>query len=86
MKNTYLYYLTTLTFGFSHHTISDLGKLNLPVFGLFFWTQLIKRKNGRYSRCVIDICANDMQYPELHKMCGNVYRDIVMYKLPKDVA
>ena len=86
MKNTYLYYLTTLTFGFSHHTISDLGKLNLPVYGLFFWTQLIKRKNGRYSRCVIDICANDMQYPELHKKRSNVDRDIVMYKLPKDGA
>ena len=86
MKNTYLYYLTTLTFGFSHHTISDLGKLNLPVFGLFFWTQLIKRKNGRYSRCVIDICANEMQHLELHKKRSNVDRDIVMYKLPKDGA
>ena len=29
-------YLTTLTFGFSHQTIFELGKLNLNVFVLFF--------------------------------------------------
>ena len=40
----------------------------------------------KHSRCVIDIRDNDMQYPELHKRCSNVDRDIVMHKLPKDRA
>ena len=30
------WYLSTLTFGFLHHR-SDIGKLNLNVFELFFW-------------------------------------------------
>ena len=41
---------------------------------------------GKHSRCVIDICDNDMQYPELHKKCSNVDGDIVMHNLPKDEA
>ena len=41
---------------------------------------------GKYSRHVIDIFDNDMQYPELHKKHTNVNGDIVMYKLPKDGA
>ena len=41
---------------------------------------------GKYSRYVIDIFDNDMQYPELHKKRTNVDGDIVMYKLPKDGA
>ena len=39
---------------------------------------------GKHSRCVIDICDNDMQYPELHKKHSNVDGDIIMHKLPKD--
>ena len=39
---------------------------------------------GKHSRCVIDICDNDMQYPELHKKRSNVDGDIIMHKLPKD--
>ena len=39
---------------------------------------------GKHFRCVIDICDNDMQYPELHKKYGNVDRGINMHKLPKD--
>ena len=38
---------------------------------------------GKYSRCVIDICDNNMQYPELHKKHSNVDGDIIMHKLPK---
>ena len=41
---------------------------------------------GKHSRCVIDICDNDMQYPELHKKHSNVDGDFIMYKLPKDGA
>ena len=32
---------------------------------------------GKHSRCVIDICDNDMQYPELHKKHSNVDGDIM---------
>ena len=43
---------------------------------------------GKHSRCVTDICDNDMDYPEMQKMqkkhC-NVDGDI-MHKLPKDGA
>ena len=39
---------------------------------------------GKYSRYVIDICDNDMQYPELHKKRSNVDGDIITHKLPKD--
>ena len=39
---------------------------------------------GKHSRCVIDICDNEMQYPELHKKCINVDGNIIMHKLPKD--
>ena len=41
---------------------------------------------GKHSRYVIDICNNDMQYPELHKKHSNVDGDISIYKLPKDGA
>ena len=41
---------------------------------------------GKYSRCAIDICDNDIQYSELHKKHCNVDRDIIMHKLPKDGA
>ena len=27
---------------------------------------------GKHSRCVIGVCCNDMQYPELHKKHSNV--------------
>ena len=37
-----------------------------------------------HSRCVMDICDNDMQYPELHKR--QWIGDIIMLKLPKDGA
>ena len=40
----------------------------------------------KHSRCVIDKCDNDMQYPELHKKHSNVDGDIIMPKLPKDGA
>ena len=36
---------------------------------------------GKHSRCVIDICDNDMQNPELHKKHSNVGGDIIMHKL-----
>ena len=39
---------------------------------------------GKHCRCVIDICDNDMQYPELHKKHSNVDGDIILHKLPKD--
>ena len=38
---------------------------------------------GKYSRCVIDIYDNDMQYSELHKKHSNVDVDIIMHKFPK---
>ena len=41
---------------------------------------------GKHSRCVIDICDNDMQYPEMHKKLSNVDGGIIMHKLPKDGA
>ena len=41
---------------------------------------------GKHSGCVIDICDNDMQHPELHKKQSNVDGDITMHKLPKDGA
>ena len=41
---------------------------------------------GNYSRCVIDICDNDMQYSELDKKHSNVDGEIIMHKLPKDGA
>ena len=41
---------------------------------------------GKHSGCVIDICDNDMQHPELHKKHSNVDGDITMHKLPKDGA
>ena len=37
---------------------------------------------GKHSRCVIDIYNNDIQYPEMHNVDG----DIIMDKLPKDGA
>ena len=40
----------------------------------------------KHFRCVIDICHNDMQYPELQKKHSNVDGDIIMHKLPKDGA
>ena len=39
----------------------------------------------KHSRCV-NICNNDMQYPELYKKCSNVDGCIIMHKLPKDGA
>ena len=41
---------------------------------------------GKHSRCVIVICDNDMQYPDLNKKHSNVDGDIIMHKLPKDRA
>ena len=41
---------------------------------------------GKHSRCVIDICDNDMQYPELQKERSHVDGDIIIHKLPKDGA
>ena len=41
---------------------------------------------GRHSRCVIDICDNDNQYPGLHKKHSNVDGDIIMHKLSEDGA
>ena len=41
---------------------------------------------GKHSRCLIGICDNDMQYPELHKKHKNVDGDIIMHKLPKNGA
>ena len=41
---------------------------------------------GKYSRCIIDIRDNDMQYPELHKKHSNMDGDIIICKLPKDGA
>ena len=41
---------------------------------------------GKHFRCVIDLCDNDMQYPELHKKHSSVDKDIIMHKLPKDGA
>ena len=41
---------------------------------------------GKHSKCVIDICGNDMQYSELYKKHSNVDGDIMIHKLPKDEA
>ena len=41
---------------------------------------------GKYSRCVIGIGDNDMQYLELNKQHSIVDEDIIMHKLPKDGA
>ena len=41
---------------------------------------------GKHSRCVIDVCDNGMEYPELHKKHSNVDGDIIMHKLTKDGA
>ena len=41
---------------------------------------------GKHFRCVIDICDNDMHYPQLHKKHSNVNGGIIMHKLPKDGA
>ena len=41
---------------------------------------------GKHSRCVTDICDNDIQHPQLHKKHSNVDGDIIMHKLPKDTA
>ena len=38
---------------------------------------------GIHSRCVIDICDIDMQYPKLHKKHSNVDGGIIMHKGPK---
>ena len=35
----------------------------------------------KHSRCVIDICDSDMQYPQLHRKRSNVDGDIIMHKL-----
>ena len=40
----------------------------------------------KHSRCLTDICDNDMQYPELHKKRSNADGDIIMHKSPKDRA
>ena len=36
---------------------------------------------GKHSRCVIDTCDNDMQYPELRKKHSNVDGDNIMHSL-----
>ena len=41
---------------------------------------------GKHSRCIIDTCDNNMQYPELHTKHSNVDGDIIMHELPKDGA
>ena len=41
---------------------------------------------GKHSRCVFDICDNDMRYPELHEKYSNLGADIIMRKLAKDGA
>ena len=38
----------------------------------------------KHTRCVIGVCDNAMQYPELHKKDSSVDGDIVMHKLLKD--
>ena len=38
---------------------------------------------GKHSRCVTDICDNDMQYQKLHKKHSNVDGDITIHKLQK---
>ena len=38
------------------------------------------------SRCIINICDNDMLYPELHKKRSNVDEDIIIHKLLKGRA
>ena len=41
---------------------------------------------GKHSGCVIGICNNDMQYPQLHKKHSNVDGNIIMHKWWKDGA
>ena len=41
---------------------------------------------GKHSRCVIGVCDNDMQHPELHKKHRNVDGNIIMHKLPVKAA
>ena len=41
---------------------------------------------GKHSGCVIGICNNDMQYPQLHKKQSNVEGNIIMPKWWKDGA
>ena len=41
---------------------------------------------GKHSTCVVGICDNDMQYPELHKKHSNVDGDVIMHILPKHGA
>ena len=41
---------------------------------------------GKYSRCVIGMCNNDMRCPELHKKHSNAYGDTIIHILPKDGA
>ena len=41
---------------------------------------------GKYFRCVIGMCNNDMQCPELHKKHSNADGDIIIHILPKDGA
>ena len=41
---------------------------------------------GRHSRCVADICDNDVQHPELHKKHSTVDGDIITHKLPENGA
>ena len=41
---------------------------------------------GKHCRCVIDMCDNDMEYPELHKKHSNVDLMWSCIKLPEDGA
>ena len=41
---------------------------------------------GKYFRCVIGMCNNDMQCPELHKKHSNADGDTIIHILPKDGA
>ena len=41
---------------------------------------------GEHSSCVIDICHNNTQYPELYKKHSNEDGDIMLQKLSKDRA
>ena len=41
---------------------------------------------GKHPRCVIGICDNDMEYPELHKKHSNMDGGIILQKLLKDGA
>ena len=41
---------------------------------------------GKHSRCITDICDNDIQYPVLDNRYNNMDGVIIMHKLPKDAA